>query len=196
MKNLLSAGRFLALDMSSTLVLLAVLQLTHSIPLAAGIGIAIAIGQVGFDIARKKPVHAMLWLSLILVTVSGAATLFTQDARFIMIKPSVVSIAVGLVMLKRGWMDRYLPADAIAIVPDIAVIFGYIWAASMFFAAALNIVLALKLDPITWATTMSIYHPASMIGLFLIQYATMRFIGVRRRRAGAATDGELAGAQA
>jgi len=43
---------------------------------------------------------------------------------------------------------------------------------------------------------MSIYHTASMIGLFLIQYATMRFIGVRRRRAGAATDGELAGAQA
>jgi intracellular septation protein len=196
MKNLLSSGRFLALDMSSTLVLLAVLQLTHSIPLAAGIGIAIALGQVGFDLLRRKPVHAMLWLSLILVVVSGGATLFTQDARFIMIKPSVVSIAVGMVMLKRGWMDRYLPADAIEIVPDIAVIFGYIWAGSMFFAAALNIVLALRLDPVTWATAMSIYHTASMIGLFLIQYSTMRFIALRRRRAGMTSTGEMAAAQA
>jgi intracellular septation protein A len=183
MKNLLMAGRFLALDMASTLVLLVVLQLTHSIPLAAGIGIAIAFGQVGYDLLRKKPIHPMLWLSLILVVVSGGATLFTQDARFIMIKPSVVSIAVGLVMLKRGWMDRYLPPIAVEIVPDIAIIFGYVWAGSMFFAAALNIVLALRLDAVTWASAMSIYHTASVIGLFLIQYATMRYIGGRRRRA-------------
>jgi intracellular septation protein A len=182
MKSLLSAGRFLALDMASTLVLWAVLVLTHSIPVAATTGIAIAVGQVGYDL-RRKPVHAMLWLSLVVVVGSGAATLFTQDARFIMIKPSVISIFFGVIMLKPGWMDRYLPAVAKEIVPDIAVIFGYVWAASMFVAAALNIVLALTLDAVTWATAMSIYHTVSMIGLFLIQYGTMRFIGVRRRRA-------------
>jgi len=183
MKSLLRAGQFLALDMASTLALVVVLNLTHNIPLAAGIGIAIALGQVGFDLLRRKPVHALLWLSLVVVVGSGAATLFTQDARFIMIKPSVISVFFGLTMLKPGWMDRYLPKEAIEIVPDIAVIFGYVWAGSMFVAAALNIVLALRLDPVTWASAMSIYHTASMIGLFLIQYATMRFIGVRRRRA-------------
>jgi len=183
MKSLLRAGQFLALDMASTLALVVVLNLTHNIPLAAGIGIAIALGQVGFDLLRRKPVHALLWLSLVVVVGSGAATLFTQDARFIMIKPSVISVFFGLTMLKPGWMDRYLPKEAIEIVPDIAVIFGYVWAGSMFVAAALNIVLALRLDPVTWASAMSIYHTASMIGLFLIQYATMRFIGVRRHRA-------------
>jgi intracellular septation protein len=195
MKSLLRAGRFLALDMASTLALLVVLRLTHSIPLAAGIGIAIALGQVGFDLLRRKPVHALLWLSLVVVVGSGAATLFTQDARFLMIKPSVISVFFGLTMLKPGWMDRYLPKEAIEIVPDIAVIFGYVWAGSMFFAAALNIVLALKLDVVTWATAMSIYHTASMIGLFLIQYATMRFIGVRRHRAAEAL-GDAVPAQA
>ena len=183
MKSLLRAGQFLALDMASTLALVVVLNLTHNIPLAAGIGIAIALGQVGFDLLRRKPVHALLWLSLVVVVGSGAATLFTQDARFLMIKPSVISVFFGLTMLKPGWMDRYLPKEAIEIVPDIAVIFGYVWAGSMFVAAALNIVLALRLDPVTWASAMSIYHTASMIGLFLIQYATMRFIGVRRHRA-------------
>jgi intracellular septation protein A len=187
MKSLLVSARFLALDMASTLVLLAVLQLTHSIPLAAGLGIAIALGQVGFDLVRRKPVHPLLWLSLVVVVASGAATLVTQDARFIMIKPSVISVVFGVIMLKRGWMDRYLPPIALEVVPDIAVIFGYVWAASQFVAAALNIVVALNFDAVTWASIMSIYHMVTLIGLFLIQYATMRFIGARRHRAAAAS---------
>src|SRR5580658_4585813 len=143
MKNLLHSAKFLALDMASTLVLLAVLKLTGSITIAACIGIAIALAQVGFDLLRRKPVHALLWLSLVVVVSSGAAMLFTQDARFLMIKPSVVSVAFGLTMLKPGWMDRYLPQDALTYVPDIAVIFGYVWAASQFIAAGVNIVVAL-----------------------------------------------------
>jgi intracellular septation protein A len=183
MKSLLVSAKFLALDLASTLVLLAVLQLTHSIPLAAGLGISIALGQVGYDLVRRKAVHPLLWLSLVVVVASGAATLFTQDARFIMIKPSVISVIVGVIMLKRGWMDRYLPAIALEVVPDVAVIFGYIWAASQFLAAALNIVVALNFNAVAWASIMSIYHMVTLIGLFLVQYATMRFIGVRRRAA-------------
>jgi intracellular septation protein A len=188
MKSLLVSAKFLALDLASTLVLLAVLQLTHSIPLAAGLGISIALGQVGYDLVRRKPVHPLLWLSLVVVIASGAATLITQDARFIMIKPSVISVVFGLIMLKRGWMDRYLPPIALATVPDIAVIFGYVWAGSQFLGAAVNIVVALKFDAVAWASIMSAYHMATLIGLFLIQYATMRFIGVRRHRAAAAAE--------
>jgi intracellular septation protein A len=188
MKSLLVSAKFLALDLASTLVLLAVLQVTHSIPLAAGLGISIALGQVGFDLLRRKPVHPLLWLSLVVVVASGAATLITQDARFIMIKPSVISVVFGVIMLKRGWMDRYLPPIALETVPDIAVIFGYIWAGSQFLAAGVNIVVALKFDAVTWASVMSIYHMATLVGLFLVQYATMRFIGGRRRRAAASAE--------
>jgi intracellular septation protein len=185
MKNFLSAGKFLALDMASTLVLLAVLRITNNILLAASVGVAIAIGQVGLTLARRRPVHTMLWLSLVLVCASATATFLTNDPRFIMVKPSVISAVVGLVMLKRGWMDRYLPPVALEVVPDVAIVFGYVWAGSMFVAAALNLILALTLDKIAWATDMSIYHMVSVIGLFVIQYGTMRFIGVRRRRAAA-----------
>jgi intracellular septation protein A len=188
MKSLLVSAKFLALDLASTLVLLAVLRLTHSIPLAAGLGISIALGQVGYDLLRRKPVHPLLWLSLVVVVTSGAATLITQDARFIMIKPSVISFVFGLIMLKRGWMDRYLPPIALEVVPDIAVIFGYVWASSQFLAAAVNVVVALNFDAVTWASVMSIYHMATLLGLFLVQYATMRIIGVRRRRAAASAE--------
>ena len=80
-------------------------------------------------------------------------------------------------------MNRYLPPVAIEIVPDIAVIFGYVWAGLMFFSAALNLVVALNFSVVTWSASMSIYAIVSKAVLFLIQYATMRTVGVRRRRA-------------
>jgi hypothetical protein len=79
-------------------------------------------------------------------------------------------------------MNRYLPEAAMEIVPDVAVIFGFVWAALMFVSAGVNILLALKLSPVTWAAVMSTYGLATKFGLFGIQYATMRLIGVRRRR--------------
>jgi hypothetical protein len=70
-------------------------------------------------------------------------------------------------------------------VADVATTFGYVWAGLMFGSAALNIALALSLEPKTWAAAMSAWGLFSKIGLFLIQYATMTVIG--RRRAAAAT---------
>ena len=184
MKSLLVSAKFLALDLASTLVLLAVLQLTHSIPLAAGLGISIALGQVGYDLVRRKAVHPLLWLSLVVVVASGAATLFTHDARFVMLKPTIIYSIVGAVMMRRGWMNRYLPPRA-APVADVATTFGYVWAGLMFASAALNILLALNLDAKSWAAAMSAWGIASKIGLFLVQYSAMTMIG--RRRAAAAT---------
>jgi len=83
------------------------------------------------------------------------------------------------VMLKRGWMNRYLPERAQP-VADVATTFGYVWAALMFASAALNIALALSLDPKSWAAVMSAWGIASKIGLFLIQYGWMTAVGRRR----------------
>jgi intracellular septation protein len=122
-------------------------------------------------------------MSLFLVVASGAATLLTNDPRFVMVKPSLIYIVVGVVMLKPGWMNRYLPPIAKAVVPDIAVIFGFVWSGLMFFSAALNVLVALNLSVMTWASFMSAYGVVSKLGLFLIQYAIMRYVGGRRLRA-------------
>ena len=73
-------------------------------------------------------------------------------------------------------------------VADVATMFGYVWAGLMFGSAALNIALALSLDPKSWAAAMSAWGLASKIGLFLIQYAAMTAIGRRRGRAAAAVS--------
>ena len=185
MKNLFQAARVLLLDMASTVLFLVVYLLTDNLFLAVGLGMALGIAQIGWQLFHSKPVEALQWLSLILILVSGTATFLTRDPLFVMLKPSVIYAIVGLVMLKRGWMNRYLPPEA-APIADVGTTFGYVWAGLMFGSAALNIALALTLDAKSWAAAMSAWGIASKAGLFLVQYATMRMIG-RRRRALAAT---------
>ena len=180
MKNLIEAGRVLLLDLASTLLFLALYLLTDNLLASVGIGMALGVVQIAWQLLRAKPIGAIQWLSVILVLASGAATFFTKDPHFVMLKPSVIYAIVGLVMLKRGWMN--LPPRAEP-VKDVATIFGYVWAGLMFGSAALNIALAFGLDAKSWAAAMSVWGIASKIALFLVQYAAMTAVGKRRARA-------------
>ena len=185
MANLMHSARLLITDLASTILFLVVLLATQDLTLAVGLGVGLGIVQIAWMKLRRQPIDTMQWLSIGLVVVSGVATMLTNDARFVMVKPSVIYCIVGAYMLKPGWLNRYLPPIAVQVVPDIAWIFGFVWAGLMFASAALNIALALTLDPVSWSATMSIWGIASKLALFLIQYATMRTIGVRRGRAAA-----------
>ncbi len=186
MPHLVHSARLLVFDLASTLFFLAVLLITRDLLLAVSLGVALGVAQIGWMMARKKPIDTMQWLSIGLVVVSGIATLLTRDPRFVMAKPSVIYCIVGTYMLRPGWLNRYLPPIAIQVVPDIAYFFGFAWSGLMFASAALNLALALTLDPVTWSATMSIWGVASKAALFLIQYAAMRTIGRRRARAATA----------
>ena len=179
MKNLFSAGRFLVQDLASTILFLVLYLLTDDLLLSVGIGMALGVTQILWALARRQTIGTMQWLSVVLVLASGTATFFTRDPRFVMLKPTVIYCIVGAVMMKRGWMTRYLPPRAEG-VKDVATAFGYAWAGLMFFSAALNLGLALSLDAKIWAATMSAWGIASKIALFLIQYAVMTSIGKRR----------------
>lgn len=194
MKNLLEAGRLLLLDMAATLFFLALYLLTGNVALSVVLGMALGTAQIGWQLARRMPIDTTQWMSLFLVLGAGTVTLITHDPRFIMIKPSVIYLIVGVVMLKRGWINRYLPPVAIELVPDIAVILGYAWSGLMFFSAALNLIVALNFSVVTWSVTMSIWGIASKAAMFLIGYAVMRTVGAarsRRRRLGDFTGDQL-----
>jgi intracellular septation protein A len=183
MKYLVDSGKLLLLDLASTFLFLVIYLLTKNVTLAVVLGMALGTAQIGWQLARKKPIDTMQWMSLFLVLGAGAATLLTDDPRFVMIKPSVIYLIVGIVMLKPGWMNRYLPPIAIEMVPDIAFIFGFAWAGLMFFSAGLNLIVALNFSVVAWSLFMSIYGIVSKVALFLIGFATMRMIGRRRRAA-------------
>lgn len=183
MKGLWFAGRALALDFLSTLFFLGLFELTHSITLSVSLGIAVAIAQFGFNIWRKKPIDRLQWVSLALVLASGGATLFTGNPVFVKFKPSIIYLVVAWAMLEKGWMTRFMPPPALELMPDLVIVFGYIWAGLMVFSALLNAGLALYASVAQWGAVMSLWALFSKIGLFFLQYAIMRFIGHRRGRA-------------
>ena len=183
MKDFLTAARLLALDLASTLVFLVLFLLTHNTILSVGLGIAFGGAQIGIQLVRRKPIDIMEWLSLFLVVAAGTATLLTHDPRFVLIKPSVIYAIVGVVMLKPGWLKRYLPEIAQTVVPDVAVVVGYAWAGLMFVSAAVNAFIALTCDVATWAVVMPIYGIVSKVVVFLGGFVAMRLIARRRIRA-------------
>ena len=188
MRDFLRAARLLLLDLASTIFFLVLFLLTHNIVLSVGLGIALGVAQIATQFARRKPIETMEWLSLFLVVASGTATLLTNDPRFVLFKPSVIYLIVGVVMLKPGWMNRYLPAIARTVVPDIATIVGFAWAGLMFLSAAVNAFVALTFSLATWALVMPTFGIVSKLALFLIGFAAMRFIGRRRVNAMPASE--------
>src|SRR3981189_2555129 len=131
MKNLFEAGRVLLLDLASTVLFLALYIATDNLFLAVGLGMALGVAQIGWQLFKGEPVEALQWLSLVLILASGTATFFTHDPRFVMLKPSAIYCIVGVVRVKCGWMNRYLSPRAAPV--------DYAWAGLMFAPAVLNI---------------------------------------------------------
>jgi intracellular septation protein len=180
MKDFLKAARLLLLDLASTLVFLLLFLLTHNTVLSVGLGIAFGTAQIGIQLVRGRRIDIMEWLSLFLVVAAGTATLLTHDPRFVLFKPSIIYAIVGCVMLKPGWLNRYLPEIARTVVSDVAVAVGYVWAGLMFVSAAVNGYIALTCDVSTWAVVMPIYGMVSKVVVFVGGYAAMRIIGRQR----------------
>jgi len=186
MKNLIFAARPLALDLLSTLVFVALSAVTHNVLLATGVAVAAGAARVAWQLARRERVNALQWLSLALVLVTGGATLVTHDPRFMMVKPSVVYVLVGLAMLQRGWMLPYMPPAGREHLPDAVMIaWGYVWAALMFVTAALNAVVALTASLAVWSAFIAVFPAASKIALFAVTYLSVRAQAIRNARRGA-----------
>ncbi|HLZ73745.1 inner membrane-spanning protein YciB [Phenylobacterium sp.] len=183
MKNLLFAIRPLALDLMSTLVFVGLSALTGNVMLATAVAIAAGAARVAWQLSRREHVNAMQWMSLGLVLVTGGATLITHNPRFMMAKPSVVYVLVGLAMLERGWMLPYLPPSAREhLHDDVMIGWGYVWAGLMFFTAALNAVVALTMSLTVWSAFIAIFPAASKISLFAVQYLAVRARAIRNAR--------------
>lgn len=186
MRYFFNAARFIVADFAATILFVGLYALTHSFLLATALAVVLGVGQIAFDVIRRRPVEALQWLSLGLVVVMGGATLVTHDPRFVMIKPTIIYLAVAAVMLRPGWMNRYLPPIVTENAPELGHAFGYVWAGMMGLTALANLALVAAGDPALWAWFVAVVPLASKVALFLIQYVVLRLVvGGRVRRAAA-----------
>jgi intracellular septation protein len=185
MKTLLYAIGPMLFDSLGIIVFAVLLAAGAGIVPATIAGTVVALAVVGYELARGKKVAALQWISLASVLFTAAATLFTGDPRFVMAKPTIVYLIVGSVMLRKGWLNRYIPPEQMAIVGDVMDRFGMIWAVLMFVSAGLNLVVALFFTA-WWPLFIGIFPLASKFGLFAVHIAVVHVITQARlrRRAG------------
>lgn len=181
MSRLLRIARPVILDTLGVLVFAVLMALNVDVAVATLAGLVVALAVVGKELVRGRRVAALQWISLASVVVSSIATWLTHDPRFVMAKPSVLFAIVGIVMLRRGWMNRYVPADVLPRVQPEVVFFGYVWAALMLVSAVLNLVVAVW-HTASWPTFIAIYPAVSKAVLFCVQYAVTK-AALRKRPA-------------
>jgi len=175
----------LGADFFSTIVFLAVYLATDNVLLATGVAIAGAIGQVIYSRIKGKELGYMTYASLALVIVLGTATLLTHDPRFVLAKPAIGHFAIGAIMLKRGWMLRYLPAIVTETIPEYVTFAGYAWAALMFVLGTGTIGVAMTGDMKLWTFYVTVVLVGAKIAAFAIQYVAFRLLVGSRLRAAA-----------
>jgi intracellular septation protein len=175
----------LAADFFSTIVFLALYFITGNIVLATVVAIAGAIAQVIYARIKGEPLSFMAYASLGLVIVLGGATLLTNDPRFVLAKPAIGHFAVGAIMLKRGWMLRYLPPIVTETIPEYVTVAGYAWAGLLFAIGAGVIAVALTGDMKLWAFYVSVVAIGAKLAAFAMQYVAFRILITNRLRAAA-----------
>src|SRR5580693_1986473 len=177
----------LATDFLSTIVFLVIYLASGNIVLATSVAIAGAIGQVIYARTKGRELSFMTYASLALVIVLGTVTLLTQDPSFVLAKPSIAHFAIGAIMLKRGWMLRYMPPLVAETIPEYVTIAGYSWAALMFALGAGTIAIAMTGDLKLWTIYVSVVALGAKIAAFAVQYVVFRLAVTSRIRAAAST---------
>jgi intracellular septation protein len=175
----------LATDFLSTIVFLALYLTTGNVVLATSVAIAGAVAQVIYSRVKGQPLSFMTYASLGLVIVLGSATLLTNDPRFVLAKPSIAHFAIGAIMLKRGWMLRYMPPIVAETIPEYVTTAGYAWAVLMFALGAGVIAVASTGDINLWAFYVSVVAIGAKVAAFAVQYVAFRILVTNRIRAAA-----------
>jgi len=181
------ALRQLLSDLLSAILFLVAYAVSGSLFVAVGIAVTAGLVQLASLGLMGRRIEPMQWMSLGLVVVLGGATMLTQSPRFMMIKPTIVHFAVAALMLRPGWMIRYLPELVVRDVPEPAIVAaGYGWAALLVALGLANLFIALRFDIAIWAWFISVGSVGTKLAAFALQYGVFRAI-VRQRVAQSAT---------
>ncbi len=67
--------------------------------LSTAVAIIATVCQIGWLLARRKAVDHMLWVSLVIITLFGGATIYFHDEQFIKLKPTVLYWCFSVALL-------------------------------------------------------------------------------------------------
>ncbi len=170
----------IALDLAATIAFVAVYWSTGSVVLATLVGVGVGIARFVAIKIRGKPVGPLQYVSIAIVLATGMTTLVTKNPQFVMLKSSLISLAVGAVMLRTNWLAPYLPPIVTENVSARAI--GRTsagWGLLQIALAAANAFVALALGIRVWSWYASIVPTVVTLAAFVLNYLIFRAL-IRR----------------
>jgi intracellular septation protein len=125
--------------------------------LATAVAIAATLCQIGYLLARRRKVDAMLWVSLAIITVFGGATIYFHDETFIKWKPTVLywcfaaALLISQVFMKKN-LIRAMMEKQMALPESLWARVGLSWAAFFIAMGLLNLYVAFNYSTDQWVT--------------------------------------------
>jgi intracellular septation protein len=117
--------------------------------------IVATFGQVAWLKLRRRRIEPMLWVSLGLIVVFGGLTLFLQDKRFIMWKPTVLywffAVALGVsATLFRKNLIRAMLGKELSVPDPVWANLNWSWVGFFLAMGVLNLYVAYNFEEATW----------------------------------------------
>lgn len=137
--------------------------------LATAVAIVATFGQIGWTWLKHRRVDTMLWVSLVIVTVFGGATLFFHDPTFIKWKPTVLywifggTLAISSSLFGRNLIRKMLESQLT--LPDgVWLRLNLAWSAFFLVMGALNLFVAYRFSEEAWVN----FKLFGVMGLMLV----------------------------
>jgi len=137
-----------------------------------GAFIVAALAALAVSKWRLGKVSPMLWLSTVLIVGFGALTIFFQDERFIQIKPTIIYVGFGAILLAGYWQGKALLKTLLEAAFDGLSEAGWLklsrnWGVFFLALAALNETLRMTLSFGDWlGTKLWLFLPLSFLFTF------------------------------
>ena len=141
--------------------------------LATAVTILASIAQISYLLLRRKKVEAMLWISFIIVTLFGSATIYFHSETFIKWNPTVIyecyaaSFLLGQFLFKKNLLKAAMGSQLTMPDPVWAKL-SLIWVAYFIAMALVNLYVAFNFPTTTWVS-FKLYSIATLPAFIIAQ---------------------------
>jgi intracellular septation protein len=142
---------------------------------ATGAAIVATVGQLTWLRIRKRKIDTMLWVSFGLIVVFGGLTLYLQDKRFIMWKPTVLywffagALAVSATVFRKNLIRSMLSKEMQLPEPIWARV-NWSWVGFFAVMGLANLYVAFNFDEPTWVK-FKLFGGTGLMLLFVVVQA-------------------------
>lgn len=123
--------------------------------LATAVAILATFGQIGYLLIRRRKVDNMLWVSLVIITLFGGATIYFHNDTFIKWKPTVLywCFAVALLVAQLGFrrnLIRTMMEKQVSLPEAVWTKLNLAWLLFFVSMGLVNLFVAYGFDTETW----------------------------------------------